>query len=214
MFSSRGTGPDRENGGEVCLGKQGEGAGFGATHDAFFGGLEIVVARKMEPAVNDVEEKFAGEIALGGFRIGRGGVDGDADFAGSAEGGIAFEGDDVGRRGIGEEIRVELGEGAVGEEDEGEFAGRASGWGGEFRVLSFRFRVFGGAAREAVAAEGAEISVENLDGAGEGAAVEAKSGVPIGDGDDAQWRGERRKAVGEWRGHAEERGFQHWPGWP
>ena len=70
-----------------------------------------------------------------------GGVDGDADFAGGAEGRVALEGDHVGGRGVGEEIGVELGESGVGEEDEGEFAGRGGEAGRNFGfwILDFRF---------------------------------------------------------------------------
>ena len=98
-----------------------------------------------------------------------GGVGGDADLAGGSEGGVPFKGDHVGDRGIVEEIGVELGEGGVGEEDEGEFAGRSRE---DFRFSIFDFR-FG------------EVGVEEVDDARDGAVVEAEAGVAVGEGDGA-----------------------------
>ena len=70
--------------------------------------------------------EFFGEVVAVLFRVGAGGVGGDADLAGLAEGGLALEGDDVGRRGVGEEAAVQVGLLVVGEEGEGELALRAA----------------------------------------------------------------------------------------
>ena len=101
-------------------------AGFGAAHEAFLRGLQIIVAGEMEPAVHEIKRKLGGKIAAVSLRVTGGGIGGNADLAGDAVGGIAFEGDDVGRRRVVEEIGVELRESGVGEENEGEFAGRAA----------------------------------------------------------------------------------------
>lgn len=42
-----------------------ERAGFGAAHDAFFGGLKIVVAGEVEPAMDEVEGEFGAEGGRG-----------------------------------------------------------------------------------------------------------------------------------------------------
>lgn len=102
-----------------------------------------------------------------------GGVGGDADFAGGAEGGVTLEGDHVGGRGVVEEVGVELGEVGVGEENEGEFAGRC---GEKFRISILDFR-FG------------EVGVEEVDHARYSAAVEAEARVTIGEGDGASVQG-------------------------
>ena len=69
-----------------------------------------------------------------------GGGGGDANFSSGAERGIAGKGDDVGGRRIIEEVSVELGEGGVGEEDEGEFAGGdGRSERGRFSICDFRF---------------------------------------------------------------------------
>ena len=86
--------------------------------------MEVVVASEVEPAVHDVEEEFGGEVVAILFGIALGGVHRNADFSGYAVDRIAFEGDDIGRRWIGEEVGVELGERVIVEKDQGEFAGR------------------------------------------------------------------------------------------
>jgi hypothetical protein len=111
--------------------------------------------------------------------VAAGGVGGDADFAGGAEGGVALEGDHVGGRGVGEEVGVELGEVGVGEEDEGEFAGRSEE---EFRFSIFDFRMRDGGM-------GRELGVEEVDDARDGAAVEAEARVAVGEGDGASVQG-------------------------
>ena len=105
-----------------------------------------------------------------------GGVGRDADLASGAEGWSAFESDDVGGRRIVEEVGVELGEGCVGEEDEGEFAG---GHGREWRGGFWR------APRRIRRSQGSrgKIGVEGVNDAGDGAAVEAEARVAVGDGD-------------------------------
>lgn len=152
-------------------------AGFGAAHFTFFGGLKVVVAGEVEPAVDEVEREFGGESGeeflwertRGGNvfrgRLTEGGVDGDADLAGETGSGVAFERDDVGDRRVVEEFGVELREGGVGEEDEGEFAGGAT------------------------AAEVGGVGVEDGDGAFDRAAVEAEPRVAVGDGDRAGFHG-------------------------
>ena len=101
-----------------------------------------------------------------------GGVGRDADLAGGAEGWSAFKGDDVGGRRIIEEVSVELGEGGVGEEDEGEFAG---GHGRERRGGFWR------APRRIWRSQGSrgKIGVEGVDHAGDSAAVEAQARVAV-----------------------------------
>ena len=115
----------RENG---LRSEQAKGAGFGAAHEAFFGGLQIVVTGQVEPAMDNVKEKFGGE---GGFGprsgLAKRGIDRNADLTRGAVGGVAFEGDDVGDGRIVKKRAVELGERGIGEEDERKFAGRA-GW--------------------------------------------------------------------------------------
>ena len=106
--------------------QQPQGAGLGAAHDALPGGGEVVVAGEVQPAVDEVEGELGREVAALAPGKGGGGVGGDADLAGGAERGVAGEGDDVGRGGVGEEVGVEAGERGVGQEDEGERAGRAA----------------------------------------------------------------------------------------
>ena len=83
-----------------------------------------------------------------------GGVGRDADLAGGAFGGVAGKGDDVGGRRITEEVGMQLREGGVGQEDEGELAGRRA----RFRFSNFDFRLAGG--------RGVEVRVEGVDDAG------------------------------------------------
>ena len=114
--------------GENPLGtNQAQSAGLGAAHDAFFGRFKVVVAGEVQPAVDDVEQEFGGKSGGGGAgaKLAEGGVDGDADLAGDAVGGVAFEGDNVGDGRVVEERGVDFGEDGVGEEYEREFAGGA-----------------------------------------------------------------------------------------
>ena len=101
-------------------------AGFGGAHEAFFGGLEVVVAGEVQPAVNHVKSQFFAEIAGMFLGVGGGGVGGNADLASDAERGLALEGDDVGCGWVVEKIGVELGQFGVAHEGEREFAGGAA----------------------------------------------------------------------------------------
>lgn len=179
-----GCGAEAEGGEEAGGAEQGEGAVFGGALAAFFGGLEVVVAGEVEPAVDDVAEELfrEGQVVAGG--VGEGGVHGDADVAGVVEGGIALEGDDIGRSRIVEKVGVEAGEGGVGEESDGEFAKRdaARGSDGVFQLGAGAAAAGGGEGGEIGGGE-AEIGVEAVEGAGEHAAVEAELRVAIVDGE-------------------------------
>ena len=149
------------------------GASFGTTHDPFLGGLEVVVAGKVKPAVDQVERQLGREIAAGLTREGSGGVGRYTNFTCNLEGGIALERDDVGRRGVSEEVGVELRKRGVGEEDEGEFTGRGGAKTGS-RGASW---------------SGGEISVERVDYADDSAAIDPEARMAIGDGNLARGSG-------------------------
>ena len=113
----------REN---LLRAQQPKGTGFGAAHQAFFPGLQIVVTGEVEPAMDDVKEEFGGEGGLGARSgLAKRGIDRNTDLARGAVGGVAFEGDNVGDGRVVEERGVEFGEDGVGEEYEREFAGGA-----------------------------------------------------------------------------------------
>jgi len=142
----------------------------------------------MQPAVHDVEHEFIAEIVffcfdpstplrtgpsafLGGgpstsLRInlpGRG-VGGNADFPGETVGRIAGESDDVGDARIGEKVGMEPGEAGIGQEREGEFAGRAAA------------EKFPG------------VGVEGVDERGGRTAIGAQAGMAVVNGDDAHFQ--------------------------
>lgn len=173
--------------GENPLGtNQAQSAGLGAAHDAFFGRFKVVVAGEVQPAVDDVEQEFVGKSGGGraGAELAEGGVDGDADFAGDAVVGVALEGDHIGDGRVVEERGVKFGEVGIGQENEGELTRRAER---NFGIEPPDFRI-------------SKFGVEGVDGADQGAAVEAKAGVAVGDGDLAGWGG----------GHGRERSDQAW----
>lgn len=90
-----------------------------------------------------------------------GGVRGDADFPGESEGGIALEGNHIGGGRVRQKIGVEFREGGVGEEDQGEFAGRRTA------------KKFMG------------VGVEGVNRANDRAAVEPEVRMAVRDGDGA-----------------------------
>lgn len=142
----------------VC--DQAQGAGLGATHTAFERGRAVVVAGEVEPAVHDVEGEFGAEVAVVLVGEAGGSVGGDTDFAGESEFRPAGKSDDVGRAGVLEEVGVEAGEGAIGEEDEGELAAEEGGVTDGERSLG---------------------AVEGSDGGRDGALVEPEARVMVGD---------------------------------
>lgn len=122
----------------------------------------------MQPAVHEVKRELGGEGGLQARRecagvgmagdLAEGGVGGDADFTGDAEGRVTFKRDHVGDRRIVEEVGVKLGEGFVGKKNERQFAGRAA-------VAKFL-----------------RVLVEGGDGARDGAPVDAQTRVAVGEG--------------------------------
>jgi hypothetical protein len=158
-----------------------KGAFLGGAEAAFFLGLKIVVAGKVEPAVDDVAEEFLGERNAVFFGVGAGGVHRDADVAGVTEGLVALEGDDVGGARVVEVVGVEFGEGAVGEEGDREFTRRGA------TALEFGAATPGGAEGGEIGGGESEMGVEVDEGAGQSAAVEAEARVAVREGEFAHW---------------------------
>ena len=110
----------------ICVVQQFHRASFSGTHATLLCRSQIVVAGEMQPAVHDVEHQLCGEIAAVLPRVSEGGVGRNADFTGESGDAIAFERDDVRRGRIVHEIGVNLGESAVGEKRDREFARRTA----------------------------------------------------------------------------------------
>ena len=162
---------------------------FGAAHCAFLGGLEVVVAGEVEPAVDEVQYEFGGEIPARADLADRG-VNRDADFAGGALCRVAFEGDDVGGSRVGEEVGVKLGEGGVSQENEGELAG----WNFRISILDLRL----GGTGLVTATCGKKFGVEGVNYTGHGAAIQAQAGVAVSDEDFAMGHAEPEFFSREW----------------
>lgn len=69
--------------------------------------------------MDDVAQELLGEGEFVFLGVGEGGVDRDADVARVVDGGVAFEGDHIGRCRVVQEIGVQAGEGGVGQEGDG-----------------------------------------------------------------------------------------------
>ena len=148
-----------EGGDGVGFGEEFQGAGFGAAHETFLVGVQIVVAGEVEPAVDEVEGELGGKVVFMDLGVNNGNISRNTDFAGDVEVGLALESDDVGGGGVVEEIGVELGLLGIGEDDEGELA------------------------LGAATAEAAGGGIEELDGAQDGRAGDAQARVAVGDDD-------------------------------
>ena len=99
---------------------------FGGAHAAFFSRFEVVVACEVQPAMDDVEREFGAKIVAVFGREGGGGVGGHADLPGRAEGGFAGKGDHIGGGGVIQKLGMEIGDGVIIHEGEGEFSRRGA----------------------------------------------------------------------------------------
>lgn len=143
--------------------------------------------------MHQVEGEFGGEVGPAGAGFAGSGVDGDADLAGEAGGGVALEGDHVCGRGIIEKVRMKSREGGVGEENDGEFAGGGAREAGGGRPEA-------GGRRAAPKDRGGSTGwgevgggpVEEGEEADDGGARKAQAGVAIGESDGARGMRPRR----------------------
>lgn len=96
-----------------------QGAGFRASHRSFLARNQIIVAREVKPAVDEVQRKFRAEITPMLPGVGGGSVGGNTNLSSCSEVWIPLKGDDVGGGGVVEKISVQPSERRVGEDDEG-----------------------------------------------------------------------------------------------
>lgn len=129
--------------------------------------------------MHEIEREFPAEFPVVGARVICGGVDRNADFTGAhrlrRQAGriVAFKRNDIGGRRVVEKLSMQLRECWIGQEDERQFAVRdAAGWDADRRV----------------------IRIEDMNQVFDRAALQPKTGVPVGDVDTA-----RKRRVGEGR---------------
>lgn len=76
--------------------------------------------------MNEIKGQLFGEVATVLFRVRLSGINRNTDFASDSRRVISFEGDDVRGGRIGEEIRVQLRQSRIREENKGQLSGRTS----------------------------------------------------------------------------------------
>ena len=137
-----------------------QGACFRAAHRSFFPRNPIIVTGEVEPAMYEVQRQLRAEFAPMFSGVGVGGVGGNTNLARRSEIRITLERDDVGGRGIVEEISVKPRELRVCEDDDGKLSG------GHRRHRKSDRR---------------DVCVEQFNHTRDGAAVDAQARMAVGD---------------------------------
>ena len=109
------SGPEGERGDGILRLQHAHRPRFGPSHGTFFCRHQVIVARKVQPAVDEIEGEFRAEVAAVRAGIGSGGIGGNAYFTRGAEERVTLEGDYVRGGRVGQEFGVQRCEFTVSE---------------------------------------------------------------------------------------------------